>query len=324
MFSGQSLFLIMVFAAVVLAAYALVVPSLSGSRSAQKRMQKRLKEVGQSFEGPSSTMLLRDKYLRDLSPLEAWLESLPGLEGLAAMIEQSGRSTPAYRVVLLSIVLLLFGAAAGWVFTRQWIVVVALALIGFAVPIVVVMVQRGTRLAKFEEQMPSALDIMSRSLRAGHPFVDSMRMVGEEMPNPMGAEFAITFNDMNYGSDARVALLNMLARVPSVNLLAMVTSVLIQRETGGNLAELLDNISTIVRSRFKFQRKVRSMSAEGRLSGWVLAMVPFGLVALLSFTTPDYLPLLLEDPFGQSLIKYACGLFVVGLFWMRKIIRIDV
>jgi tight adherence protein B len=121
----------------------------------------------------------------------------------------------------------------------------------------------------------------------------------------------------------RQALLGMLLRVPSSNLMAVITAVLIQKETGGNLAEIFDRISAVIRARFRFGRRVRTLSAEGRLSAWILALVPLVLFAVLWITSPEYLPPLLHEPVGQKLVVFACIMLVIGVLWMRKVIRID-
>ena len=144
------------------------------------------------------------------------------------------------------------------------------------------------------------------------------------MDDPVAAEFGTTFADINYGNDVRRAMMGLLHRVPSVTVMALVTSVLVQRETGGNLAEILDRIASVVRGRFKLQRRVKTLSAEGRMSAWILALVPFVLFAVVWVTTPEYLPVLLEEEAGKKMIIYAAVSGVIGMFWIRKIIRIEV
>ena len=138
------------------------------------------------------------------------------------------------------------------------------------------------------------------------------------------AEFEMTFNDISYGNDVRRALLGLLSRVPSVTVMALVTSIMVQKETGGNLAEVLEQISKVIRGRFRFQRKVKTLTAEGRMSAWVLALVPLVLFATIWITTPDYLPILIEDPRGHNLIIYGAISGVIGIAWIRRIIRIEV
>jgi tight adherence protein B len=144
------------------------------------------------------------------------------------------------------------------------------------------------------------------------------------MDNPVAKEFELTFSDLNYGNDVRRAMLGLLTRVPSVTVMALVTSVLVQRDTGGNLAEILDQIAGVVRGRFRFGRKLRSLSAEGRMSAWVLGLMPLGMIALLSITSPNYLPVLFEKPLGLKLLYAAAILGTLGILWIRRIIRIEV
>jgi tight adherence protein B len=177
---------------------------------------------------------------------------------------------------------------------------------------------------KFEEQLPDAIDIMKRALRAGHPFASTLKLVATDMDKPVAEEFEMTFNDISYGNDMRRAMLGLLERVPSVTVMALVTSILVQKETGGNLAEVLEQIAKVIRGRFRFQRKVMTLTAEGRMSAWVLALVPLVLFATIWVTTPSYLPILFEDPRGQNLIIYGCVSGVIGIAWIRKIIRIEV
>lgn len=323
MSSTQIIFMLMVFAAVFLLAYTLMVPTLGGERQVRDQLRRRLREARDSLGDGSGASLVREKYLRQLSPTERWLESLPGMTALNRVVEQAGRTHPAYRLVLSSMGAGALGALGAWIFTQQVIVVPVAGAVVAMVPFMKIAFDRGKRLAKFEEQLPAALDTMARALKAGHPFSESLHLVAEEFSDPVAKEFEITFADMNYG-DTKTALLNLLERVPSVNVMAMVMSVLIQRETGGNLAEILNNISAVVRSRFRFQRKVRTLSAEGRLSAWILALIPFVLFAMLYFTQPGYLTMLTDDPLGQKLIMVGFVMLVIGLFWVRRIIRIQV
>ena len=183
---------------------------------------------------------------------------------------------------------------------------------------------RNDRMAQFEEQLPDAIDAMRRALKAGHPFSATLKLVAEDMEDPIAYEFEQTFADINYGNDARRAMLGLLARVPSVTVMALVTSILVQKETGGNLAEILGEISKVIRSRFRFYRRVRTLSAEGRLSGWILAMIPFVLFLMLTITNPDYLPMLTESETGRQAIVAGVISGFIGILWIRRIIRIDV
>jgi tight adherence protein B len=322
--NGIWIFLGLVFLAVFLLAQGLVVPVFGENRKVRKRLLERLSAVSDRSVQQEFASLLREKYLKELSPLERLFESLAGMERLAGLIEQTGKSTPAYRVVLASLALALGAAVAAWAGTRLWYVSL-LAAAGFAVvPFFKIMRDRASRLAKFEEQLPEALDVIKRALKAGHPFTQCLKLIAEDMEDPISREFERVFTEINYGSDIRLAILGLVERIPSVSVMAFATAVLVQRETGGNLAETLERITAVIRGRFKLHRRVRTLSAEGRLSAWILAMVPLVLFVIIWFTTPDYLPTLLKHPMGPKLITIAAVLGVCGIAWIRRIIQIQV
>ena len=320
---GVWLFVLLVFFAVVLLMQGTVVPVFSDARKMRKRITDRLSNLAQG-DGVELASILREKYLRDLSPLERSLESLPGMERLSQLIEQSGRDTPAYRIALLSIVISIGGAVGGWILSRQWQAALAAALVGLLLPSINVLRLRANRLAKLEEQMPEAIDVIQRALKAGHPFNQCLKLCAEDMDEPIAREFELTFADISYGNDPRRALLGLLQRVPSVSVTALITAVLVQRETGGNLAENLARISGVIRGRFRFQRKVKTLSAEGRMSGWILAMTPLVLFGIMWLMQPDYITLLTKDPRGPTLIYSAVGWGTIGVLWIRRLVRIEV
>lgn len=320
---GLLFYLLLVFAAVFLLSQGLVVPTFGDARKAEKQVRARLSKIASYAQRNAIRSVLRDKYLRDLGPLERWLELLPGMDTLARHIEQAGRTVSAYKLVMLSIALCWGAAFGAWVITRQWPAVLAAALIAGFAPFVKIKRERTQRLALFEEQLPDAVDVVKRALRAGHPFSESLSLVAMEMQDPIAKEFGDTFADINYGSDIRNALLGLLERVPSIALTAVVTSVLVQKQTGGNLAEILEQISTVIRHRFRFYRKVKTLSAEGRMSAWILALVPIVLFAVIWVTTPGYLPTLLEQPVGRKMLMGSGVMMLIGIVWINKIIRIE-
>ena len=317
-------FLIMISVAVFLLVWNLMVPVFGAERKAAKRLKGRLRRIATREKRASAAQMLRDKYIRKLSPFERMLETLPGMDQLALLIEQSGRNIPAHRLLLLSLALALTGGIVAWYFTNNYLAGLAVAIVLAFVPFLKINFDRSQCLAKFEEQLPEAMDIMVRALKAGHPFTETLKLVAEEMEQPISTEFGITFADINYGLDVKRAFLNLLERVPNITLMTVVTAVIVQRETGGNLAETLANISSIVRGRFRFQRKVRTLSAEGRMSAWILALIPFVLFLGLMVTSPDYLTVLITEPAGIKLIAIAFTMIIIGVFWLKRIIRIDV
>jgi tight adherence protein B len=318
------IFLLLVFGAVFLLLQGTVVPVFSESRKMRKRIASRLDRLAQTEAGPELKSLLREKYLRELSPLERSLETVPGMEWLRRMLEQAGRDTPSYRVVLVSVGLAVSGILLGWTLSRLWQVAAMAGTVGLLLPYLSVLRARAKRMAQFEEQMPEAIDVIQRALKAGHPFNRCLKLVSEDMQDPIAREFELTFADISYGNDPRRALFGLLERVPSVTLTAFITAVMIQRETGGNLAENLGRISTVIRGRFRFQRRVKTLSAEGRLSGWILALTPLTLFALLWVLHPEYVDLLTKHPKGATLITAAVVMGTIGILWIRRLVRIDV
>jgi len=324
MSDGVMIFIGMVFVAVALLSQGLIVPVFGESRQMRKKLQSRLSEIeADSGEEPSSS-LLRAKYLRDLSPLERQLEEFPAMQYLARVIAQGGHKFLAYRVTLLSITLAVVTSIITWTMTRSFFISAGFFAIGGMLPIIKIFRDRTSRFQKFEEQLPDAIDMVKRALRAGHPFSGAIKLVADEMDEPVAGEFGTTFADINYGNDARRAMLGLLQRVPSVTVMALVTSILVQRETGGNLAEILERIAAVVRGRFKLQRKVKTLSAEGRMSAWILALVPLFLFAVIWVTSPEYLPMLLEEEAGKKMIIYGTVSGIIGIFWVGRVIRIEV
>lgn len=324
MSTGSLIFVAMIFAAVFLLSQGMITPVFAESGKVKKRLKKRLGDIEKELGDESLSSLLRQKYLRQLSPWERRLEEIPMMENLAGIIEQAGHTMLAHRLVFLSLALGTGGAFAAYAFSNQWIFAALALCIGAWLPISKILRDRTRRIQKIEEQLPDAIDMIKRALRAGHPFSGSLKLASEELPQPLAGELKATFADLNYGNDVRRAMLGFLQRIPSVPVMALVTSILVQKETGGNLAEILEQISSVIRGRFKLQRKVRTLSAEGRMSAWVLALIPLLLFGAIWITTPDYLPTLTESETGKQIIAYGVFSAVVGIYWIRKIIRIDV
>lgn len=324
MSSGIFIFIGLIFVTVFLLMQGLTLPVFGENAAARKRMKQKLNELQAADPEGEFTSLLREKYLRKLSPWERQLESLPSMEQLAEKIEQSGHKYLAYRVVLVALIMAVVAAFFTWTFVRIWYAAAAAGLFAAYLPFMKISMDRTKRMMKFEEQLPDAIETMTRALRAGHPFSAALKMIGDDFDDPIAGEFELTFGDINYGNDVRRAMLGLLGRVPTVTVMALVTAVLVQKESGGNLAEILERISDVIRGRFRLQRKVKTLSAEGRMSAWVLTMVPLVLFAVLMVTSPDYLPILLDDVRGQKMIGAAFVMAMIGIFWIKKILRIEV
>lgn len=323
MTSGVVIFLALLGGAVFLLSQVLIVPAFGSDARTRKLLRRKLLEIDAVDAQHEVASLLRQKYLRELSPLARRLEDSPHMESLGRIIEQSGHTILAHRLVALAVLIAIAASVLAMFLTGNGAIALLAFLAGGSAPFVFISRKRRARLEKFEEQLPDAVDVMKRALRAGHPFNTTIKLVADDMDEPISREFEMTFADVNYGNDLRRALLGMLFRVPSSNLMAVVTAVLIQKETGGNLAEIFERIALVIRSRFRFGRRVRTLSAEGRMSAWILTLVPIILFGVLWFTTPSYLPPLLEHPGGQKMLVFAVVMMVIAVFWMRKIIRID-
>ncbi|MGH8241733.1 MAG: type II secretion system F family protein [Steroidobacteraceae bacterium] len=323
MTAGTIIFLALLGGAVFLLSQVLIVPAFGSDARTRKLLRRKLEQIDAVDLQREVSSLLRQKYLRELSPLARRLEDSPAMESLAQIIEQAGMTILAHRLVALAAVAAAIATIVAFIMTGNAVIALLAFVAGGTAPIVYVFRKRRARLEKFEEQLPDAVDVMKRALRAGHPFNTSIKLVAEDMEEPIAREFELTFADVNYGNDLRRALVGMLFRVPSSNLMAVVTAVLIQKETGGNLAEIFERISGVIRSRFRFGRRVRTLSAEGRMSAWILTLVPIILFGVLWITTPEYLPPLLENQTGQKMIVFAMFMMILAVFWMRKIIRID-
>lgn len=255
---------------------------------------------------------------------ELLLPALPRGAALVHRVETSGTGRSAGELIVWSAALALAGAAVPWVLAKPW--TFSLVVGGGLAWLPWIWLNRRIteRIRRFERQIPEALDLMGRALRAGHAFPTAVKMVADEMADPIGREFRILFDEANFGVPQSEALMRLSNRVPIDDLRYFVIAVMIQRESGGNLAELLDNIAGIVRGRLKLLGEVRTLSAEGRLSAWILGLLPFCVGGVIQVANPGYTAVLFTDPFGQKMVGGALLLMGLGVWWMRKIIRIRV
>jgi len=243
---------------------------------------------------------------------------------IARLIEQSGaRTTPSGIGVMMLLV------AAGSAFAASVLVPLRFAplaagALGAAMPIGWLVHRRTVRLKRFEEQFPEALDLLSRAIRAGHAFQTAMGMIADEVAQPVGPEFKKTFDEQNFGLPLRDALNQLSERVPILDVRFFVTAVLIQRDTGGNLSEILDNLAHVVRERFKIRRQVRVHTAHGRFTGYVLLALPAALAVVLSYISPSHMETLFKERIGQMMLIGAIVMQTIGFLWIRKVIKIEV
>ena len=293
--------------------------------SAARRINRRLRLMAARGEGGGErvSILKQRRYAR--SPgLERWLRRAPQAAKLDQLLLQSGLSWSVAQflggtgALLLAALLLL----AVWSMPLPG----ALLLLSCAAsaPCLCVLRARAARLKKIEAQLPEAADFLARALRAGHSFSNVLQMVGDELNEPISGEFKVAHEEINYGVPMNEALQNLAARIPLTDLRYLVIAVLVQRESGGNLAEVLVSIARIIRARLKLLGQVRVLSAEGRMSAWVLGLMPVVMIGVMALVNPQYISLLWTDPSGIKLLWYAAGMVALGVAWMRNVIRIRI
>ena len=319
------LIMFLIGAGAIVGGYALIV--WVPVRLAQRRIEARvagLTLAPSDDDKPASASILKRQVI-GLAPILDRLAARMRWGGrLAAVIDQSGSHVGVSTVVLMSIGLAVVAGVIAGVATRMPWAALPAALAGASVPILVLMRKRTRRMARFEEQFPEALDLLSRAIRAGHAFTTAMGMVADEAPDPIGPEFKKTFEEQNFGIALKDALTNLGDRMPLIDVRFFVTAVLIQRETGGNLSEILDNLSHVVRERFKILRQVRVHTAHGRMTGYVLMALPAALAIALSFINPEHMGLLFKEHMGRLMIVGTLILQATGYVWIRQVVKIEV
>ncbi|WP_417607562.1 type II secretion system F family protein [Oceanimonas baumannii] len=318
------IFLALVGLAVACLSMAMFVPISQPRLKYSTMLKRRVQALADENREQAQASIFRTKKLDALSPALRRIETLPAMERVAFSLELAGSRLYAYQLVLRLGIITLLLAGGSWL----WLHNLWLSLMMLVVPSLVVWLKLKRnylqRLALYEQQMPEALDIMKRGLQAGYSFADTIKLISEQMPDPIGREFALVFADINYRKDVRKAMTGLLERVPSISNMALVSAVQVQRETGGNLVENIDKLAKIIRDRFKFNRQLRTLSAEGRMSGWVLVLTPFALFALIFLTTPSYVTELVSTPEGNKLLIGGAIGMILGTWWISKIIKIEV
>lgn len=317
------IFGILIFVAVVLAIEGGFIAWNSSHGPEAARITRRLHAMTKHGDVQRASMI-KQRLLSSSPKIQELLESMRFAGGLDALLVQSGLPwTVAYLLGMMALCALAGLAAASYL-GLGWIGCLLATTILAVLPLIYVRRARSKRLTKFEGQLPEALDMMGRALRAGHAFPTAVKMVGEEMSAPLADEFRAAFDEVNFGISMQDALTSLAARVPVTDLRFFVIAVVIQRETGGNLAELLANISSIMRDRIKLFAQVRVLSAEGKMSAWILGLLPFGAALMIQITNPKFLEVLYTDPVGQKMIAGALTLMAIGVLFMRRIINIRV
>ena len=274
---------------------------------------------------PSVTNLERPaEQLSSVKLVNIVLQRASGVSGpLERLVTQSGLKITVGTLLLAAG----FGGCVAYLLVKWLTYFTYLALatvpLGVMAPFLVVRYFRAKRLEKFEEQFPESIELIARALRAGHAFPTGLQMVADEVPEPVGAEFKLVYDRQSFGMPMADALKGMSERVPVLDARFFVTAVLTQRETGGNLSEVLDNLASVIRDRFKVKRQVRVISAHGRITGWILAALPPCLAVVTIFLNPDFLGTMLGDPLGVRMLISAALMQVMGTLVIRKLVRIE-
>jgi len=278
---------------------------------------------GKPAEGLESIVL--DETAED--PLESFFKKTGEIEKLRKFIQQAGLTWSPTRLVIATLIGAVVGAALGWFIRPLGFVALSIILGSLALgffPYLYVRTKRSKRLAEIESQLPEALDFLARSMRAGHAFSISLEMLGQESPDPLGQEFRVLFNEQNLGAPIDVAMENFSERVPLLDIRMFVSSVLLQRQTGGNLSEILIRLAYVIRERFKLKGQVKAASAHGRMTAMILSVLPLFMMLALPIVAPGYLSGMAKDPDGKWLIAGAIVAQLLGYYIMRRIVDIKV
>ncbi len=289
-----------------------------------KRVRKELTSLSNELFDPDIDLTRKKKPLSDVPWLNAWLSRIPCLHRINDLLVQADFQQSLGLFLLLSLFLGLAVFAIFQVFIRSFPLAVLIGIVAGLLPFFYVHLKKSHRMKKFEQQLPDALTLIARALKAGHAFSGGLHMVTQEFDNPIGGEFEKVLNEINFGIGLDEALANLSHRMDCPDLKFFAISIIIQKETGGNLAEILENISFLIRERFKLHGRVKALSAEGKLSAYILIAVPFLFAAVLGATNPQFLRILTTDPIGQTLVGCALAMMVVGFIMMKRMVDIQV
>lgn len=320
----QFLIAALVFVVVTMAVFAAM--SLFDQRKAQARvLRDRLSNVQEPVESATPNVaLLRDEVLSRIPAFDTFLRRSERVSALQKILAQGNVDVRAGNFLMLcavsAVILAVVAVVAGGNLVFGW----AGGLVGFFMPYAYASHMRTKRFQKFEEKFPEAIDTLARAVRAGHAFTTALEMIANEVSEPVAGEFRQLYEEQKFGLPVRDALINLADRVPLVDVKFFVTAVMLQRETGGNLAEILDNLSYVIRERFKILRQVRVHTAQGRLTMVLLMALPPTIVLIMTILNPGFIRPLFTDPIGHALIVGGITMQTLGYFFIRRIIRIQV
>jgi tight adherence protein B len=310
-------------AAIVFGIFWLVWGFTSNPELVRERMAA-VRRAEQRGDITSDLVLVRDEMMSSLPILNRLMMHLTWTTKLQNAITQAGMTTKPGKLLLTCAVSGLSVYLVAILVYGQALAGLAVAFVGAAVPLVFIYIKRRRRLNSFEQRFPEALDLLGRAVRAGHAFTAGLEMVAKEAPEPVAGEFKTTFEEQNFGLPLRDALTNLTSRLPLVDVQFFVTALMIQKDTGGNLAEILDELSRVIRERFRIHREVKIKTAQGRLTATILIILPMAMLLVMRVMNPGYIKVLFEDPLGLKMLGIAGILQVVGASILWKIVQIEV
>ena len=317
-------FFVFVFALfLVLGAYLL---ATHGTEQKRVRLQKRLSEalMHSAHTEDVEVVLARNELMSEIPWLNRSLIQLQSALHLKKMLDQADLHITPSRLMMFSGMAGVLGALATSVLTYLIPVIVLVGLCTACIPLVHVWWKRKRRFDAFLEHLPDALDLMSRALSAGHAFSEALHMVSSEMPEPIATEFRKTYEEQNLGLSLKLALENLTERIPLLDLRMCITAVLIQRETGGNLAEILEKVAYTIRERFRIMGDLKTLTTSSRMSAWLLCALPIFVAMMVTIMNPEYMSVLWKDPRGHYLISAALFMQITGMLIVRKILNIQI
>lgn len=291
-----------------------------------KRVRSELKNLSTDFLRAKQVDIGKKESLSDVPWLNQLLLSLqaPLIKKLSLYIKQADSQYPLGFYILLTAFLALTGFILIIWTMKSYPLALIVSIIAGSGPFVYILIKRGRRMKKFDEQLPDALDLIARALKAGQAFTGGLKMVTEEFDPPLGSEFETTLSQINLGVSLQDALRNLVERFDNPDLKFFALALIIQRQCGGNLAEILENISRLIRERFKLRDRIRALAAEGKISAIILIALPFFIVLALTFLSPDYIKILVIDPIGKKMIYTCLFMMAIGVFVIKKMITIKV
>lgn len=297
-----------------------------GSDVKRRRLQQRLSAalLHSANTEDVEIVLARNELLSEIPAVNRVLVSMQASFKLKRALDQADLHITPSRLVMFSVMAGMLSALAASMLTGSILILLAAGIVAAAVPFAHVWWKRKKRFDAFLEHLPDALDLMSRALSAGHAFSEAMHMVSSEMPEPIATEFRKTYEEQNLGLSLKLALENLTQRIPLLDLRMCVTAVLIQRETGGNLAEILEKVAYTIRERFRIMGDLKTLTTSSRMSAWLLCGLPIFVTFVITAMNPDYMSVLWKDQRGHYLIATAMILQVTGMLIVRKILNIKI